>query len=50
MKKALNFINEEIRRLELAPEINGCEMTPEWFEMLEIYTTIKSVLIKEMER
>lgn len=30
--KAVQFFKEEIERLNRAPEINGCEMTPEWKE------------------
>ena len=40
-EKALKFVNEEIRNLELAPTINGCEMTEDWRELLEVYGTIK---------
>lgn len=34
--KAIKFFEEEIIRLRKAPEINGCEMTPEWAENLQI--------------
>lgn len=44
LKKAMQFVDEEIKSYELAPIINGCEMTAEWAEMLEIFKTIKSVL------
>lgn len=34
--KAIVFFKEEIDRLERAPEINGCAMTPEWAESLRM--------------
>ena len=49
LKKALKDVNDEIRSLELAPTINGCEMTEDWKEMLEINRTIKEVLEKEFK-
>ena len=49
LKKALKYVNDEIRSLELAPTINGCEMTEDWKEMLEINRIIKEVLEKEIE-
>ena len=44
INKAINFFEEEIVRLRKAPEINGCEMTPEWKEMLQIYNTAVEAL------
>lgn len=38
-EKAISYITEEIRSLELAPELNGCPMTPEWAEQLDIMRT-----------
>lgn len=38
-EKAIAWLTEEIRSLELAPELNGCPMTPEWAEQLEIMRT-----------
>ncbi len=38
-EKAITWIKEEIRSLELAPEINGCTMTPEWAAQLDIMRT-----------
>lgn len=35
-EKAVAFFEEEIRSLELAPEINGCAMTQEWQDRLDI--------------
>lgn len=34
--KAIVFFKEESDRLERAPEINGCAMTPEWAEPLRM--------------
>lgn len=38
-EKAIAWLNDEIRSLELAPELNGCPMTPEWAAQLEIMRT-----------
>lgn len=38
-EQAIAWIKEEIRSLERAPELNGCPMTPEWAEQLEIMRT-----------
>lgn len=38
-EKAIKYLTEEIRSLRMAPEINGCPMTPEWAEQLEIMET-----------
>lgn len=38
-EKVISYITEEIRSLELAPKINGCPMTQEWAEQLEIMRT-----------
>ena len=38
-EKAIAWLTEEIRSLERAPELNGCPMTPEWAEQLEIMRT-----------
>ena len=34
--KARAFLIEEIQRLRYAPKLNGCPMTEEWEEQLEI--------------
>lgn len=47
MKKAIKFFEEEITRLENAPKINGCEMTDEWAEQIEICKTAKSAIEKQ---
>lgn len=38
-EQAIAWIKEEIRSLERAPELNGCPMTTEWAEQLEIMRT-----------
>jgi hypothetical protein len=48
MKKAIKFFEEEITRLENAPKINGCEMTDEWAEQIEICKTAKSAIEKQI--
>ena len=50
INKAINFFEEEIVRLRKAPEINGCEMTPEWKEMLQIYNTAVEALRKQIPK
>ncbi len=50
IEKAIKFFKEEIIRLRKAPEINGCEMTPEWLEMLQIYNTAVEALEKEKSK
>lgn len=48
--KAIKFFENEIRSLELAPELNGCEMTEEWKEQMEIFKTSKSALEKQIPK
>ena len=43
-EKAAHWLNEEIERLKLAPAINGCGMTLEWTEQLEIMETLRQAL------
>ena len=50
INKAIKFFEEEIVRLRKAPEINGCEMTPEWKEMLQIYNTAVEALRKQIPK
>ena len=33
-REAMEFFAEEIRLLPRAPDVNGCEMTPDWRELL----------------
>ena len=46
IQKAIKFCTDEIRRLRYAPMLNGCEMTPEWDEQLEIMETCKNALLE----
>lgn len=50
MKNAIKFFEEEITRLENAPKINGCEMTDEWAEQIEICKTAKSAIEKQIPK
>lgn len=38
-EQAVAWLKEEIRSLERAPKLNGCPMTPEWAEQLDIMRT-----------
>ena len=49
-EKAIKFLDEEIVRLEGAPIINGCEMTDDWKEQLEICKLAKSALEKQIPK
>lgn len=46
--KAIVFFKEEIDRLERAPEINGCAMTPEWKENIRM-CEIAIMLLEDKE-
>lgn len=35
-EKAIKYLTEEIRSLRMAPQINGCPMTPEWAEQISV--------------
>ena len=48
--KAIKFFDEEILRLSKAPEINGCEMSEEWREQLEICKRAKIALEKQIPK
>lgn len=50
MIKVVKFFEEEIQRLENAPKINGCEMTDEWKEQLEICKIAKSACEKQIPK
>ena len=49
-EKAIKFFDEEIVRLEGAPIINGCEMTDDWREQLEVCKLAKSALEKQIPK
>lgn len=48
--KAIKFFETEIRSLELAPELNGCEMTEEWQEQMDIFKAAKEALKKQIPK
>ena len=35
--KAIEWYADEVERLQIAPELNGCPMTQEWAEQIEIH-------------
>ena len=47
--RAIAHYTEEIERLKRAPEVNECEMRPEWAEMIEIYETAIDLLKEEID-
>lgn len=49
-EKAIKFFDDEILMLNNAPELNGCEMTDEWKEQLEICKMAKSAIEKQIPR
>ena len=50
IQKAIKFAKSEIKRLELAPKINGCEMTEWWKEQIKIWETAISALEKQIPK
>ena len=50
IKKAIKFAEGEIKSLELAPKINGCEMTEWWKEQIEVWKTAISALEKQIPK
>lgn len=48
IQAAIKFAENEIKSLELAPKINGCEMTEWWKEQIEIWKTAISALEKQI--
>lgn len=53
INKAIKFFEGEIVSLRKAPELNGCEMTTEWMELMQIYNialeSIKSQHVPEIK-
>ena len=49
-EKAIKFFDDEILMLNNAPELNGCEMTEEWKEQLEICKMAKSAIEKQIPK
>lgn len=50
IQKAIKFAESEIKSLELAPKINGCEMTEWWKEQIEVWETAISALEKQIPK
>lgn len=50
IQTAIKFAENEIKSLELAPKINGCEMTEWWKEQIEIWKTAISALEKQIPK
>ncbi len=50
IQKAIKFAENEIKSLELAPEINGCEMTEWWKEQIEVWKNAISALEKQIPK
>ena len=50
IQKAIKFAKSEIKSLELAPKINGCEMTEWWKEQIKIWKTAISALEKQIPK
>lgn len=50
IQKAIKFAENEIKSLELAPKINGCEMTEWWKNQIEIWETAISALKKQIPK
>ena len=48
--KAIKFAKSEIKSLELAPKINGCEITEWRKEKIEIWKTAISALEKQIPK
>lgn len=44
-KDALRWLDRELDCLWHAPDLNGCPMTPEWEEMISVFTLCKKALL-----
>lgn len=49
-QQAIKYFEDEIFMLENAPNLNGCEMTDEWREQLEICKMAKQALEKQIPK
>jgi hypothetical protein len=49
-QQAIKYFEDEILMLENAPNLNGCEMTDEWREQLEICKMAKQALEKRIPK
>lgn len=50
IQAAIKFAENEIKSLELAPKINGCEMKEWWKRQIEIWETAISALEKQIPK
>ena len=50
IQAAIKFAENEIKSLELAPKINGCEMKEWWKKQIEIWETAISALEKQIPK
>ena len=50
IQTAIKFAENEIKSLELAPKINGCEMKEWWKKQIEIWETAISALEKQIPK
>lgn len=50
IRTAIKFAENEIKSLELAPKINGCEMTELWKKQIEIWKTAIYALEKQIPK
>ena len=50
IQTAIKFAENEIKSLELAPKINGCEMTKWWKEQIKVWKTAISALEKQIPK
>lgn len=49
IEQAIKWFEDDIRRLQAAPNINGCGMLPEWAEQIEIHTMALNALRVQQE-
>lgn len=49
-QQAIKYFEDEILMLENAPNLNGCEMTNEWREQIEICKMAKSAIEKQIPK
>ena len=49
-QQAIKYFEDEVLMLENAPNLNGCEMTDEWREQLEICKMAKQAIEKQIPK
>lgn len=49
-QQAIKYFEDEVLMLENAPSLNGCEMTDEWREQLEICKMAKQAIEKQIPK